>query len=123
MPDGAFLANAGHFDYEVDVPGLQKIAQSVTTVRDEVEEYVLPNGNRIYLLAQGGIINIAGGLGHPIEILDLSFALQLSCLHYVLGNNLTPGFYYVPVEIDEMVVRERLNVDGYAIDIDMRPKK
>ncbi|HPC35613.1 MAG TPA: adenosylhomocysteinase [Candidatus Marinimicrobia bacterium] len=123
MPDGAFLANAGHFDYEIDVPGLQKIAQSVTTVRDEVEEYVLPNGNRIYLLAQGGIINIAGGLGHPIEILDLSFALQLSCLHYVLGNNLTPGFYYVPVEIDEMVVRERLNVDGCAIDIDMRPKK
>jgi len=64
-----------------------------------------------------------GNTGKLLEILDLSFALQLSCLHYVLGNDLTPGFYYVPVEIDEMVVRERLNIDGALIDIDSRSKE
>ncbi|MDD5766136.1 MAG: adenosylhomocysteinase [Candidatus Marinimicrobia bacterium] len=123
MKDGTFLSNAGHFGFEIDTPGLEKMAKSITTVRNEIEEYLLPDGRRLYLLAKGNIINIAGGLGHPVEILDLSFALQLSCLHYVLGTTLTPGFYYVPTEIDEMVVRERLNIDDVAIDVDMRPVK
>ncbi len=123
MKEGAFLANAGHFDYEIDVPGLYALAVQTTTVREEVEECRLPNQRRIYLLAKGGIINIAGGLGHPVEILDLSFALQLASVHYVLSANLKPGFYEVPEEIDELVVRERLALDGIAIDIDQRPNK
>ncbi len=117
MKDGAILANAGHFDYEIDVEDLNQIAQGPQPVRDEVEEYILPNGNRIYLLAHGGIINIAGGLGHPVEILDLSFGLQLATLHYVLTTpNLLARFYRVPTEIDEMVVRERLKADNICID-------
>jgi adenosylhomocysteinase len=122
MKDGAFLANAGHFDYEIEVSGLKKIAQSHTLTRAEVEEYRLSSDKSVYLLAKGGIINIAGGLGHPVEILDLSFGLQLASLNYVLSNhNLKPGFYSVPQKIDEMVVRERLKADH--IHIDMKPKK
>jgi adenosylhomocysteinase len=117
MKDGATLANAGHFDFEIDVPALRKMANSVQEVRDDIEEYVLKNGRRLYLLAQGGIINIAGGLGHPIEILDLSFSLQLASLHYLLSaSQLENRVYRVPDEIDEMVVREKLRVEGINID-------
>ena len=123
MKDGAFLANAGHFDYEIDVPGLKRIAEHAENVRDDVDEYRLKSGHRVYLLAQGGIINIAGGLGHPVEILDLSFALQLASMHYVLSEtHLDVKFYSVPDEIDEMIVRERLKVDGIEIDEDIRHK-
>ncbi len=117
MKDGAMLANAGHFDFEIDVPALAKSAKSVQEVRDGIEEYVLKNGKRIYLLVQGGIINIAGGLGHPIEILDLSFALQLASLHYILSSDgLENRVYKVPDEIDELVVREKLRMEGIHID-------
>ncbi len=117
MKNGAFLANAGHFDYEIDVLGLKRIAIASRTVREEIEEFTLANGNRIYLLAQGGIINIAGGLGHPVEIMDLSFSVQLGCIfHLLAAQKLEPQVYPVPVEIDEMVVREKLKADGIEID-------
>lgn len=123
MKDGAFLANAGHFDYEIDVDGLKSISNTVNHVRDEIDEYIINSNQKIYLLAQGGIINIAGGFGHPVEILDLSFALQLASMHYILSTeNLAPKFYCVPKEIDEMIVRERLKVDGIEIDKDIRYK-
>lgn len=123
MKDGAFLANAGHFDYEIDVDGLKSISNTVNHVRDEIDEYIINSNQKIYLLAQGGIINIAGGFGHPVEILDLSFALQLASMHYILSTeNLEPKFYCVPKEIDEMIVRERLKVDGIEIDKDIRYK-
>ncbi|MFC1527568.1 adenosylhomocysteinase [Candidatus Neomarinimicrobiota bacterium] len=123
MKNGAFLANAGHFDYEIDVPGLKQIAIEMAHVREEIDEYILKTNQKIYLLAQGGIINIAGGFGHPVEILDLSFALQLASMHYLLSTpNLKPKFYCVPKEIDEMIVRERLKVDGINIDRDIRYK-
>ncbi len=118
MKDGAFLANAGHFDYEIDVPGLKKMGQEHIKQRAEVEEYQLSPNRSLYLLAKGGIINIAGGLGHPVEILDLSFGLQLASLNYVLSSqDLKPGFYSVPKKIDEMVVRERLKADHIQIDV------
>jgi adenosylhomocysteinase len=123
MKDCAFLANAGHFDFEIDVPGLKKIAKSTEHVRDEIDEFLLKENQRIYLLARGGIINIAGGMGHPVEIMDLSFALQLASMHYILSaTNLEPKYYCVPNEIDEMIVRERLKVDGIEIDKDIRFK-
>ncbi|MBU0529974.1 adenosylhomocysteinase [bacterium] len=123
MKDGAFLANAGHFDYEIDVPGLKEISKIATHVREEIDEYIIKKNKKIYLLAQGGIINIAGGFGHPIEILDLSFALQLASIHYILSTtDLEPKFYCVPKDIDEMIVRERLKVDGIEIDKDNRYK-
>lgn len=121
MKNGAFLSNAGHFDYEIDIIGLKNIAKSLENVREEVDEFTLSNDHCLYLLASGGIINIAGGLGHPVEILDLSFGLQLASMHYVLSSkNLEAKFYKVPDEIDEMIVRERLQADGIEIDVDMR---
>ena len=121
MKEGAFLANAGHFGYEIDVPGLHRTAESVSTVRDEIEEFVMPSGKHLYLLAKGSIINIAGGLGHPAEIMDMSFSLQLACMHHILASGrLEPKVYKVPVEIDELVVREKMAVDNIRIDEDLR---
>ena len=123
MKDGAFLANAGHFDYEIDVNGLKTITKTVNHVREEIDEHIINSNQKIYLLAQGGIINIAGGFGHPVEILDLSFALQLASMHYILSTkDLEPKFYRVPKEIDEMIVRQRLILDGIEIEKDIRYK-
>ncbi len=117
MHSGAFLANAGHFDFEIDVTSLKKAALSYKFVRDEVEEYILGSGNKIYLLARGGIINIAGGLGHPADIMDMSFSVQLSCVHYFLtAGKLEPKLIKVPEEIDRMVTEEKLKVEGIMID-------
>jgi len=117
MKSGAFLANTGHFDFEIDVKGLSRTAHYMKEVREGIEEFTMPNGNKIYLLEQGGLVNIAGGLGHPVEIMDLSFAVQLGCLHYLLSSEkLEAGVYPVPDEIDEKVVREKLSVDGIEID-------
>lgn len=117
MKDGAFLANAGHFNFEIDVPKLKEISSEVKPVKDEIERYTITKNKKIYLLAKGGIINIAGGLGHPIEILDLSFGLQLASMHYILSNQkLEPKYYDVPKEIDRMVVSERLKADNISID-------
>jgi len=117
MKDGACLANAGHFDYEIETRALRDMAQSARIVRDNIEEFALRNRSRLYLLAGGGIVNIAGGLGHPVEIMDLSFGVQLGCIHYLLSREkLAPGVYSVPVEIDERVVREQLRADGIKID-------
>jgi len=121
MKDRAFLANAGHFGYEIDVPGLKKESKSVRCVRDDIEEYLLANGKRLYLLAQGNIINISGGLGHPIEIMDLSFSLQLASVHFILSTDgLENRLYRVPKAIDERVVRTKMQQDGIAIDEDLR---
>lgn len=117
MRDGSVLANAGHFDYEIDLKGLKEISVKTSGVQPQIDEVTLNNGSRIYLLAKGGIINIAGGSGHPVEIMDMSFSLQLGCVHHVLkSENLEPEVYGVPVEIDEMVVREKLKADGIQID-------
>jgi adenosylhomocysteinase len=117
MHDGAFLANAGHFDFEIDINSLQKSAISHKVVRNEIEEYVLKNGKKIYVLASGGIINIAGGLGHAADIMDMSFSVQLSCLNYFLSSGkLEKKLINVPEEIDRMVTEEKLKVEGIAID-------
>lgn len=121
MKDGAFLSNAGHFGYEITVPELMKNARSVVTVRDNVEEITLENNKKIYLLSKGDIINIAGGLGHPVEILDISFSLQLASIHHVLTNNYQGGkLHKVPREIDEMVIREKMKVENIQIDEDIK---
>ncbi|KAF5437935.1 adenosylhomocysteinase, partial [Candidatus Methanophagaceae archaeon] len=100
LKEGAFLANAGHFDYEIDVEALKQITKAIKEVRDEIQEFSLGDGKKLYLLARGGIINIAGGLGHPIEIMDMSFSLQLASLHHILSSeNLENKVYQVPVEI------------------------
>jgi adenosylhomocysteinase len=116
MHNGVFLSNAGHFDYEIDIPQLKKDAKDFKIVRSEVEEYTLDNDNKIYILARGGIINIAGGLGHPVDIMDMSFSVQLGCLHYFLSNDAEKKLYKVPVEIDKIVVDEKLKAEGIEID-------
>jgi adenosylhomocysteinase len=117
MHSGAFLANAGHFDFEIDITSLKKNAASHKVVRDEVEEYGLKNGSKVYVLARGGIINIAGGLGHPADIMDMSFSVQLSCLNYFLSTgSLERKLIKVPEEIDRMVAEEKLKVEGISID-------
>ncbi len=117
MKSGALIGNAGHSDLETDVPALRSFARSVKEVRDNIFEYELPNGRSVALLADGRIVNIAGGFGHPAEILDMSFSLQLASLHYLLRTpKRKPGIYDLPDEIDELVVREKLVVEGIEID-------
>jgi len=116
--DGLLLANAGHFDVEVDVKSLRERAR-VRRVREHVEEFVLPTGNRAYLLAQGRLVNLVAGDGHPAEIMDLSFALQLLSLRWVAreGRRLVPGVYPVPAEVDNEVARLFLESRGCQLDV------
>ncbi len=114
--DGAVLANAGHFDVEIDVRSLREHAQG-RRVRDHVEEYLLPGGKRVYLLAQGRLVNLVAGDGHPAEIMDLSFSLQLLSLLWLArrGRDLAPGVYPVPEEVDQDVARRFLRSRGVRI--------
>ncbi|MBC7220109.1 adenosylhomocysteinase [Candidatus Bipolaricaulota bacterium] len=115
--DGAILANAGHFDVEIDVRSLRARAEG-RRVRDHVEEFTLPNGRRVYLLAAGRLVNLVAGDGHPAEIMDLSFAVQLLSLVWLAreGEDLAPGVYPVPLEVDDAVARRFLASRGVRID-------
>ncbi|MGY4707154.1 adenosylhomocysteinase [Candidatus Bipolaricaulota sp. J31] len=115
--DGIVLANAGHFDVEIDVRGLRGNSR-VKEVRDNIEEFTLPNGKKVYLLARGRLVNLAAGDGHPAEIMDISFALQALSLRWLLekGRDFPPGVYPVPREIDEEVARTFLAARGVRID-------
>ncbi|MCX8188088.1 MAG: adenosylhomocysteinase [Nitrososphaeria archaeon] len=119
MKDGAILANAGHFDVEVDVKGLKSIAKEKRTVRKNIDEYILPDGRRLYLLAEGRLVNIAAGDGHPIEIMDLSFATQLLSILYLLenGEKMENKVYEVPQEIDKTIVLQKLESENIKIDV------
>jgi len=115
--DGIVLANAGHFDVEIDVRSLRKKAQG-HRVRDHVEEFELPGGKRVYLLGEGRLVNLVAGDGHPAEIMDLSFSLQALSLAWLAreGQSLPPAVYPVPPEIDERVARLFLRSHGVEID-------
>lgn len=118
MKDGAILANAGHFDVEVCKPDLNKLAISERLVRENIKEYTLPEGKRLYLLGEGRLVNLTCGDGHPAEIMDLSFALQALSARYLLehANNLTRRVYPVPKEIDFRVAKLKLKSLGIEID-------
>jgi adenosylhomocysteinase len=118
MKDGAILANAGHFNVEVSVSDLESIAVSKRTVRSNVVEYKLPDGRRLYLLAEGRLVNLVAAEGHPSEVMDMSFANQaLSVLYHVQNRGrLTPKVYDVPREQDELVARLKLETMGVRID-------
>lgn len=117
MRDGVVLANAGHFQNEIDVSALKKLAQSEQVVRDKVTCYQMPNGTRINLLGDGNIVNIACGDGHPAEIMDTSFALQaLSARFLVDQNKLSPGVYPVSHDIDKRVASLKLASSDIEID-------
>lgn len=118
MKDGAILANAGHFDIEINLPELEALSVSKRTVRKDIEEYVLKDGRKIYLLAEGRLVNLAAGDGHPAEIMDMTFALQALSLAYINENYKTIGnkVIKVPYEIDEKVARLKLKALGIQID-------
>jgi len=115
--DGIVLCNAGHFNVEVRPDTLSKMATSQRTVRDGVEEYTMPDGRRLYLLAEGRLVNLALGDGHPVEIMDMSFAVQAMTLEHLLqAAPLEPDLYSVPSEIDDTIARMKLESLGIHID-------
>ncbi|MUG22871.1 adenosylhomocysteinase [Paenibacillus macerans] len=118
MKDGAILSNAGHFDVEVNKPELQERSASVRTVRRNIEEYQLKDGRKMYLLAEGRLVNLAAGDGHPAEIMDMTFALQALSLKYVNDRYKEIGstVVNVPYELDEQVARFKLESLGVGID-------
>jgi len=118
MKDGAILSNAGHFDVEVNKPELEARSSGKRTVRRNIEEYRLKDGRKVYLLAEGRLVNLAAGDGHPAEIMDMTFALQAMALKYVNENYMSIGntVVKVPYELDERVARYKLESLGTGID-------
>ncbi|MEM4725005.1 MAG: adenosylhomocysteinase [Candidatus Hadarchaeum sp.] len=120
MRDGAILCNSGHFNVEIDLDGLRRLAVSNREVIEDVREFKLKNGRRIYLLAEGRLVNLAGrrSLGHPMEIMDMSFALQALSVVYLVrsGRGLAPRVYEVPSEIDRRVAELKLRSMGIKLE-------
>jgi adenosylhomocysteinase len=118
MKEGAIVANAGHFNVEANIAELARIAVFQQELKNNIMGYTLANGKTICVLAEGRLVNLAAGDGHPAEIMDMSFSLQALCLQYMLeqGKSLTPGVYPVPQEIDEAVARRKLAAMGISID-------
>lgn len=118
MKDGAVVANSGHFNVEINIPALEKMSQKKRKIRNFVEEYSLRNGRKIYLLAEGRLINLAAAEGHPATVMDMSFANQaLSVLHlHRKGKSLKKEVYAVPEKIDKEIARLKLKALGIKID-------
>lgn len=118
MKDGAILANAGHFDVEINKPELEAASVGRRMVRKDIEEFKMPGGRKIYLLGEGRLVNLAAGDGHPAEIMDMSFALQALSARYVLenGNKLENHAYDVPKELDRRVADLKLKSLDIQID-------
>jgi adenosylhomocysteinase len=117
MRDGAILANAGHFDVEVDVVGLETMATEVRRrVRPHVDEYVLDDGRRLLLVAEGRLVNLAAAEGHPAAVMDMSFAVQALTVEWLVGTSLEVGVHEVPTDIDTEVARTKLAAMGVGID-------
>jgi adenosylhomocysteinase len=118
MRDGAILANAGHFNVEIDVKWLEEHADRIER-RDGIDSYQF-GPKKLHVLAEGRLVNLASpkGMGHPVEVMDLSFALQALCVLYIVdhGRDLRPGVYNVPESIDEDVAQTKLKALGLAID-------
>ena len=118
MKDGAILTNAGHFDVEVDMAGLNALAVEKYEARHNIQGYVLPNGKTLFVIAEGRLVNLAAGDGHPAEIMDMSFAIQALSAEYLAKHQaeLVPDVISVPRELDEAVARRKLRAMGVGID-------
>lgn len=117
MKNGAIIANSGHFNVEITIPDLENLATSKRTLRPNLEEYSLKNGRKLYLLAEGRLVNLASAEGHPSEVMDMSFANQALCVeHLVKAKRLEPKVYNVPKEIDDKVAKLKLKSMGIKID-------
>ena len=117
MKDKAILANAGHFDVEIDKNALEKLSSSITPGKPNITEYHLTDGRTLYLLGEGRLVNLSAGDGHPAEIMDLTFGLQtLSLVHLLHNPNLAAAVYSVPKEIDQRVALLKLKALSIKID-------
>jgi len=118
MKDGSVLANAGHFNVEIDIPALEEMAVDKKRVRDHVTQYTLPDSRRIYLLAEGRLVNLAAAEGHPASVMDMSFSNQALCVEFVKDNHsgLDRVVYDVPQAVDSEIARLKLESMGIEID-------
>ena len=117
MKDGSIVANSGHFNVEIDIDSLKVISTSINIgVREYVDEYILDNGNRIYLLGEGRLINLVAAEGHPASVMDMSFSVQALMAEYTVKNELEVKVHKVPRSIDELVASLKLNSMGINID-------
>ncbi len=118
MKDGAVLANSGHFNVEIDIPALERLSSSRRITRLYVEEFVMRDGRKIYLLGEGRLINLASAEGHPASVMDMSFANQALSVEYLVKNaaQMEQKVYPVPEQIDRSVARMKLDSMGIKID-------
>jgi adenosylhomocysteinase len=118
MPDGAVLANSGHFDIEINLVALEKMTTKITRVRDFLDEYTLEDGRRLYVAGEGRLVNLAAAEGHPSAVMDMSFANQALAAEYMIknGDTMTGQVYDVPEDIDREIARLKLKAMGVEID-------
>jgi adenosylhomocysteinase len=118
MKDGAVVCNSGHFNVELDIPALEKLSRTRRPIRDFVEEFTLDGGRRVYLLAEGRLINLSAAEGHPASVMDMSFANQALAAEYMIQNHKTleKKVHAVPEEIDREIARLKLAAMGIQID-------
>jgi len=118
MKDGVLLGNAGHFDVEINLAHLRELSTDIIPVRDNIDCYVMKDGRRLNLLSQGRLVNLAAGDGHPIEIMDLSFAIQFLSALYIAGNHgsLVKDVLSLPDDLDREVMKIKLNSMGIELD-------
>jgi len=118
MKNGAVVANSGHFNVEIDIPALEKLSSSKRPTRDFVDEYVMKDGRKIYLLGEGRLINLAAAEGHPASVMDMSFANQALSCEFLIKNykTLEKKVYSVPDDLDKKVARLKLESMGVKID-------
>ena len=117
MKDGAILANSGHFNVEIKIPDLEKMKKRKRKIRENLEEYTLKNGKRIYIIGEGRLVNLAAAEGHPSEVMDMSFSNQALVASYLADRpKLRPKVYSVPKELDNLVAALKLKSLGHSID-------
>ena len=118
MKDGAFLCNAGHFDHEVNVPDLKPMATEIKRIRPFLDEYKLPNGKSVYVLAEGRLVNLVAAEGHPASVMDMSFANQALGIEFIVKNkgNLENKLYTLPESVDIDIAKLKLESMGISID-------
>jgi adenosylhomocysteinase len=118
MRDGAILANAGGVDVEIDVDALREVSREVREVRRNVEAFAMPDGRELHLVGRGMVVNLTAGDGHPVEIMDLTFAIQALCAHHLANNHasLEPRVHLLPAEIDDRVAQTKLETLGMSVD-------
>ena len=117
MKDGAIMCNSGHFNVEINTKDLEALSKTHRTMRPNMEEFTLKDGRKLYLLAEGRLVNLAAAEGHPSEVMDMSFANQALCSEYIAkSGKLQPKVYVVPKEIDEKIAELKLQAMGVKID-------